>query len=190
MLMNSKKITLLSVALGMFAFSTAIAQAQMHRANGSRAGSRAPARASHPMTAHTTASRQFRDGDHDFDGRRFDRDFDDRFRFFNNFAFFGAGFPFFFPYPYYGYYPYGYDGYYAPPPVYDGYAPPGYQGSGNVSLVLQVQRRLAHAGYYHGTIDGVIGSGTRQAIRAYERAHGLPVDGRIDAPLLAAMGLA
>jgi lysozyme family protein len=34
-------------------------------------------------------------------------------------------------------------------------------------------------GYYFGPVDGVIGSGTRRAIRAYEGSHGLPADGAI-----------
>ncbi len=60
----------------------------------------------------------------------------------------------------------------------------------NGSLIVQVQRRLASAGYYSGPIDGVIGSGTRRAIRAYERSRSLPVDGAINRRLLATMGLA
>jgi peptidoglycan hydrolase-like protein with peptidoglycan-binding domain len=56
--------------------------------------------------------------------------------------------------------------------------------------VIAVQRRLARNGYYRGAIDGVIGDGTRSAIRSYERAHGLRVDGLIDQRLLATMGLA
>ena len=44
-------------------------------------------------------------------------------------------------------------------------------------------------GYYHGSIDGVIGNGTRTAIRSFERNNGLPVDGVIDRQLLATMGL-
>jgi hypothetical protein len=63
-------------------------------------------------------------------------------------------------------YPYGY---------YGGY---GAYGSGygsaysSGSRVTELQRRLARAGYYHGSIDGVLGSQTRRAIRAYERDHG------------------
>ena len=122
----------------------------------------------------------WRDGD-------FDRD--DRFRRFNRFneiiVFDNFGFPFFpfyypdpyYPYPYGDYYSYGYG-------AYQG----GYGVNG--SLIVQVQRRLASAGYYTGPIDGVIGSGTRRAIRAYERSHGLPVDGVIHRRLLATMGLA
>ncbi len=85
-------------------------------------------------------------------------------------------------YPYYSSYPYGY-GYYARPSgvVY---------ANTDGAIVAAVQRRLARAGYYRGMIDGVIGHGTRSAIRLYERAHGLRIDGRIDRRLLATMGLA
>jgi hypothetical protein len=109
----------------------------------------------------------------------------------DQFIFFGGfGYPF---YPYYnsywgypyGYYPYGY--YYYNQPYYNqpayGYGP--YNGS----LVLQVQRRLARAGYYRGAIDGMMGPRTRYAIRTYERDHGLRVDGVISGQLLATMGL-
>ena len=94
------------------------------------------------------------------------------------------GFPFFGPfwYPYwYGYYPYGYYPY-----AYYHYNGPAY-GAG--SIVIEVQRNLARAGYYHGPIDGVAGPRTRAAIRGYERAHGLRVDGMISQQLIATMGL-
>ena len=86
-------------------------------------------------------------------------------------------------YPYYGYgYPYGYYGYGYGYPGY-GYGDYGYSnGDGNGqgsqyssttrSRVAELQRRLSRAGYYHGSIDGVLGPQTRQAIRAYEEQHG------------------
>ena len=89
-------------------------------------------------------------------------------------VFFGIGFG----------YPYGY-GYYAPRTTV--YANNGFTDDATVAAV---QRRLARGGYYHGSIDGVIGSGTRSAIRAFERNNGLPVDGVIDGQLLRTMGLA
>jgi Ni/Co efflux regulator RcnB len=98
----------------------------------------------------------------------------------------GLGYPYYgYGYPYYGSYPYGY-GYYARPRtvIYSD------AGLTDDATVAAVQRRLARAGYYHGAIDGVIGSGTRNAIRSYERQHGLAIDGRIDRQLLATMGLA
>jgi len=95
----------------------------------------------------------------------------------------GYGYPFGYGYPYYGRYPYGYR-YYAGPreAIYQA-------ATSNRSLAIEVQRRLARAGYYRGAIDGVIGSGTRNAIRSYERAHGLRVDGLLDQRLLATMGV-
>ena len=98
---------------------------------------------------------------------------------------FGFGYPYsygYYPYGYSGSYPYGYNyGYYS-------YNQPGYT-YGNASVVIAVQTRLARAGYYHGRIDGVMGPGTRWAIRAYERDHGLRVDGTISGPLMRNMGI-
>jgi len=121
-----------------------------------------------------------------------------------NFYFGGFGYPFY-GYPYYGYSYYGYP-YYGYPGY--GYAPYGYgypsgadysydprgvyqgrvAGGSNRSLAVQVQQQLSASGYYHGEIDGIIGEGTRRAIRNYERDNNLPVDGRIDNQLLATMG--
>lgn len=96
----------------------------------------------------------------------------------------GLGYPYFgYGYPY-GYNPYGYGYYNTPRTVY--YA----ENLTDDATVAAVQRRLSNAGYYHGAIDGVIGGGTRTAIRAYERRHGLAVDGRIDRQLLATLGIA
>src|SRR5713226_2515330 len=124
---------------------------------------------------------QFRAGNfRTFNDRREDRieafrhrRFRDRFIFVDTFFFdpffFGFGFPFYAPY----YYPYDY-GYYNYSPSY-GYS---------ASIVVEVQTRLAHAGYYHGRIDGVMGRRTRAAIRVYERTHGLRVDGVISQQLI------
>jgi Ni/Co efflux regulator RcnB len=98
----------------------------------------------------------------------------------------GLGYPYYgYGHPYYGSYPYGY-GYYSRPRAVI-YAETAYTDDATVAAV---QRRLARAGYYRGAIDGVIGHGTRTAIRAFERNNGLPIDGRIDRRLLATMGLA
>jgi len=124
---------------------------------------------------------------HRFNDGDFDRDDGFRRRHFNEIIVFdNFGFGFFPFFPWWGYpYPYGY------PYGYGAY-PYGYGGGqgGYGSLVVQVQRRLASAGYYSGPIDGVIGRGTRRAIRAFERTHGLPVDGTIHRRLLTTMGLA
>jgi hypothetical protein len=111
----------------------------------------------------------------------------------------GFGYPFYFGYPYWGYPYYGYPpaygyGYpvgpsysYDPHGVYQGRLASG-PGGGNGSVSAQVQQQLAAGGYYHGEVDGIIGEGTRRAIRNYKRDNNLPVDGRIDDQLLASMG--
>ena len=99
------------------------------------------------------------------------------FRHFRNrrFIFIDAfGFPALYPYPY-SYYPYNY-----------GYTDYGYS---NVRLVVEVQRRLARAGYYHGAIDGILGPQTLRAIRAYERDHNMPTYGVLDRPPFRLIGL-
>jgi hypothetical protein len=111
----------------------------------------------------------------------------------------GWGYPsYYYPYSYYpyGYYPYGYGyGYgsnYYPSSSYNyGYSSyrPGYRSGGTASVVVQVQQGLSRAGYYHGRVDGVMGSQTRSAIRSYQRAHGMRVDGTINDQLLGTMGV-
>lgn len=102
----------------------------------------------------------------------------------------------YYPSSYYSYYPYGYSYYpysYNSYPYSYGYysaAHSVYRGqSANANVAVRVQERLARAGYYHGTVDGVIGPETHRAIRAYERAHNLRVDGAISDQLLGKMGL-
>lgn len=43
---------------------------------------------------------------------------------------------------------------------------------------IQVQQALTQAGFFTGKIDGIIGKKTRAAIRAFQEANGLKVDGR------------
>jgi hypothetical protein len=115
---------------------------------------------------------------HDF-GRE-DRFFRRHHRFFrSDFAFVGFGFPYAY-YPYYPYYPY--DGYlydYS----YDRYGLAEAAASPN-DLTVAVQSELARLGYYRGSIDGELGPGSRQAIRAFRAAKGLPVTGRVDPKFL------
>jgi hypothetical protein len=94
------------------------------------------------------------------------------------------GFPFWgwgwgYPYGYYGGgYGYGYGGYSPYGYGYGNYDDSGYgygyggSGYGDRSRVVELQRRLSRAGYYHGAIDGIMGSQTRRAIRAFERSRG------------------
>jgi len=54
---------------------------------------------------------------------------------------------------------------------------------------MSVQTKLTDDGYYHGQIDGVLGSGSLEAIRQFQSDHGLAVTGKIDPKLLEALGI-
>ena len=103
-----------------------------------------------------------------------------------------------------GYYSPSYGYSYGPTRVYEVYRPdyyapaygrPIYQGRpvdqapSRSPLVSDIQDRLRAEGYYRGTIDGVFGPQSRDAILRYQRDHGLDPNGRIDASLTRALGL-
>ena len=52
------------------------------------------------------------------------------------------------------------------------------------SYVIGIQEELAARGYDPGPIDGIAGRRTYEAIRRYQAAAGLPVDGRPSPDLL------
>ena len=54
---------------------------------------------------------------------------------------------------------------------------------------MSVQTKLANEGYYHEQVDGVIGSGTVEAVRRFQADHGLKVTGKIDPKLLNFLGI-
>ena len=54
--------------------------------------------------------------------------------------------------------------------------------------IQRVQTALKNAGFYHGPIDGVWGSASRSATRAYQKAKGLPVAG-LSVATMEALGL-
>jgi hypothetical protein len=156
--------------------------------------------ASHSFGSHGfsrfAAHRNFEFSHHAFvrDGRFF-RDRDDfffRHRFFVGFDFAAFGFPGWW-YPYDGY-PYP-DAYYGDPYSYndasssyaDDSAPYGTQYWSN--LAMSVQTKLAQRGYYHGSIDGVLGSSSQQAIKQFQAAKGMRVTGRIDPKLLKSLDI-
>jgi len=43
----------------------------------------------------------------------------------------------------------------------------------------RIQIALKNAGYYMGNVDGKIGPQTKQAVREFQRTHGLSVDGKV-----------
>ncbi len=53
------------------------------------------------------------------------------------------------------------------------------------AAIAEVQRALARPGFDPGSDDGVLGAKTRAAVRAFQEAFGLPVDGRYSVKLAA-----
>ena len=71
------------------------------------------------------------------------------------------------------------------------YDPNGYsdQSYSNYSTVVAAQERLAREGYYHGESNGALGPEMHQALRSYQRSHGLRMTGYLDTDTAATMGL-
>lgn len=64
-----------------------------------------------------------------------------------------------------------------------------YKKGSSGTVVTQIQTKLKSWGYYTGTVDGIYGSGTERAVRAFQQKNGLTVDGKAGDQTLAAMGL-
>lgn len=62
------------------------------------------------------------------------------------------------------------------------------QGSSG-STVTAIQTKLRRWGYYSGSVDGIYGSETVQAVRRFQAKNGLTVDGVAGSATLAAMGI-
>ena len=64
-----------------------------------------------------------------------------------------------------------------------------YQRGSTGSTVKQIQTKLKNWGYYSGSVDGVYGSATEKAVRAFQQKNGLTVDGKAGPQTLQAMGI-
>jgi Putative peptidoglycan binding domain len=84
-------------------------------------------------------------------------------------------------YPYYD--DYGYDA----PDAYDGDESAYYDEGANSGTVVAAQRELAKLGYYHGSIDGVVGPETEKAVRWFQSVDKIPVTGQLDDQTLQAL---
>ena len=62
------------------------------------------------------------------------------------------------------------------------------QGSSG-SMVTKIQQRLRDWGYYTYAVDGIYGSRTTAAVKKFQKANGLTVDGICGEKTLAALGL-
>ena len=55
--------------------------------------------------------------------------------------------------------------------------------------VKQIQTKLKRWGYYKGSVDGIYGSGTLSAVKAFQKKNGLKADGIAGTKTLNAMGI-
>ena len=97
----------------------------------------------------------------------------------------------FFPWDYLPYYPddyYPYD-YYTNTDPYDYNGTTYDLGSGDSATIQAVQTQLFNLGYYAGSIDGVFGPTTRDAVAKYQIANHLNVTGSLSPDTLASLGL-
>jgi peptidoglycan hydrolase-like protein with peptidoglycan-binding domain len=57
------------------------------------------------------------------------------------------------------------------------------------SEIQQAQGELRNEGYYHGRINGHVGFRMHRAIRRYQRANNLAVNGRLDPQTIQSLGV-
>lgn len=55
--------------------------------------------------------------------------------------------------------------------------------------VKTIQTKLKNWGYYTGSVDGIFGSGTKQAVTSFQKKNGLTADGIVGSQTLKALGL-
>jgi len=102
------------------------------------------------------------------------------------FVLFGGGYYYWnsgYWYPAYGYNPI-YSTYAYNEPIY------GYNNLAPGQVLQNVQVALRGQGYYRGSIDGLVGPQTRDALARYQQDHGLVVTSAVDEPTLVTLGLA
>lgn len=77
---------------------------------------------------------------------------------------------------------------YQPPAVQS--APAGKPTAGQLKyMIMRVQAALFAKGYDPGSIDGVLGSKTKVALRRFQSDHGLPADAKMTTKTLSALGI-
>ncbi len=64
-----------------------------------------------------------------------------------------------------------------------------YKVGSSGETVKQIQQKLKNWGYYSGSVDGIYGSQTESAVKSFQKANGLTVDGIAGPATLAAIGL-
>lgn len=64
-----------------------------------------------------------------------------------------------------------------------------YKKGSTGNMVSQIQTVLKNQGFYNGAVDGVFGSVTEAAVKAYQQKYGLTVDGKVGTATMQALGI-
>ena len=64
-----------------------------------------------------------------------------------------------------------------------------YQQGSSGNVVKTVQRKLKNWGYYTGSVDGIFGSKTKEAVKYFQRKNKLTADGIVGPKTLSALGI-
>lgn len=64
-----------------------------------------------------------------------------------------------------------------------------YQQGSKGNAVRTMQQKLKNWGYYKGSVDGIFGSKTKEAVKYFQRKNGLKVDGIVGNQTLKALGM-
>ena len=75
-----------------------------------------------------------------------------------------------------------------PAPTNTAYAAVYQQGSRGTT-VKTIQQKLKNWGYYKGSVDGIFGAKTKEAVKYFQRKNNLTVDGIVGAQTLKALGI-
>jgi hypothetical protein len=57
------------------------------------------------------------------------------------------------------------------------------------TLVMLIQNHLKAAGFYDGPIDGIYGQGLKEAVKKFQKKHGLPITGGVNKTVYQELGL-
>lgn len=64
-----------------------------------------------------------------------------------------------------------------------------YKKGSTGNMVSQIQTALKNQGVYKGAVDGVFGSATETAVKAFQQTKGLAVDGKVGTATMKALGI-
>ncbi len=64
-----------------------------------------------------------------------------------------------------------------------------YKQGSTGQTVKTIQQKLKNWGYYNGSVDGIFGKQTKEAVKYFQRKNGLVVDGIVGKKTLAALGI-